>query len=179
MAAPGRPALEASLRGPLQPVCPRATTEPLRGWLVGGPRGADLARRGNFRGRRGPCLRRSAYCHGRSQPTHSRVCDKNSDAAPRSRTVLPGGLANAIGILGSVAPSVVGVSVNGAQGVASGSGVIREHRRPRLLYPHRQRPFFDGRFQQPSASSLLLGPTKNRSLGRDGFLLAGSPLCAL
>jgi putative serine protease PepD len=35
-----------------------------------------------------------------------------------------GGAANPIGILGSVAPSVVGVSVNGAQGVASGSGVI-------------------------------------------------------
>ena len=35
-----------------------------------------------------------------------------------------GGAANAIGILGSVAPSVVGLSVNGAQGVASGSGVI-------------------------------------------------------
>jgi putative serine protease PepD len=35
-----------------------------------------------------------------------------------------GGSANAIGILGSVAPSVVGLSVNGSQGVASGSGVI-------------------------------------------------------
>ena len=42
---------------------------------------------------------------------------------PPSRTPA-GGAPNAIGILGSVAPSVVGVSVNGAQGVASGSGVI-------------------------------------------------------
>jgi putative serine protease PepD len=42
---------------------------------------------------------------------------------PASSTAA-GGAANAIGILGSVAPSVVGLSVNGAQGVASGSGVI-------------------------------------------------------
>ena len=35
-----------------------------------------------------------------------------------------GGAPNAIGILGSVAPAVVGLSVNGAQGVDSGSGVI-------------------------------------------------------
>ncbi|MGD0808991.1 MAG: trypsin-like peptidase domain-containing protein [Acidimicrobiales bacterium] len=46
-----------------------------------------------------------------------------TDAHPAANSPA-GGAANGIGILGSVAPSVVGLSVNGAQGVASGSGVI-------------------------------------------------------
>jgi putative serine protease PepD len=56
-----------------------------------------------------------------NQPTPVFVTKTASHAASGTT---PGGDANAIGILGSVAPSVVGLSVNGSQGVASGSGVI-------------------------------------------------------
>jgi putative serine protease PepD len=56
-----------------------------------------------------------------NQPTPVFVTKTSSH--PASSTPA-GGAANAIGILGSVAPSVVGLSVNGSQGVASGSGVI-------------------------------------------------------
>jgi putative serine protease PepD len=56
-----------------------------------------------------------------NQPTP--VFVTKTESHPASSTPA-GGAANGIGILGSVAPSVVGLSVNGAQGVASGSGVI-------------------------------------------------------
>jgi putative serine protease PepD len=56
-----------------------------------------------------------------NQPTPVFVT-KTSSHPPTSGT--RGDAANAIGIWGSVAPSVVGLSVNGSQGVASGSGVI-------------------------------------------------------
>ena len=57
-----------------------------------------------------------------NQPAPVFVTNKTASHPPSSGA--GGGDANAIGILGSVAPSVVGLSVNGAQGVASGSGVI-------------------------------------------------------